>query len=246
MNTIFRLVVVLAFVSTGLVSVGCSSGQFGRSTEWSDSTRFERPDLSAREAAKTLEQRLEGHQRELNVSREQLAVLEQFNRELEDSQLPVAISILNQRVEELEQNVTDLSWRLNRAVVAASEGSMEDFSMVVRAAPEAPEHPTRQSRAVLKELDSRYLQLKREIDSLALNISNAELEQSRRGELSSEATRQVNIDRSRREMLSEEYLKTEWRVQVAQIAVSHRSRLDISPLLIQPESQSASELATGE
>lgn len=237
------LIIVTALVAVGLFCTGCSS--FGtRSGEYPvDTARFAKPDTSAKEAAAELGERLEVHQNELNCVREQLAILNAVSSQLDDPQLPGAIRILEQRAAQLEVNVAEISRRFERAAAAANQGSYEDFTMALREAPELPHDTVRSPRDILNEVGGRYQQLNREIQSLALHISNAEVEMERRGNDSRSLTTQYEIDRARKDSLVEEFLETEWRVAIAQCAVNHRSRLDLSQVLVQPES--SQELAQG-
>lgn len=243
MSSKCSVLVMVMLVVTAVFGTGCSS--LGtRNREFSvDSARFAEPDMDAKSAAKELGTRLEAFQNELNCAREQLAILNAINATLDDPQLPGAITVLDDRVAQLEINVAELARRHERAVTAASQGSYEDFSMALREAPELPRDAVRDSRDVLSRLGGRYQQLNREIQALALHISNAEVEMERRGTDSRSLTTQHEIDLSRRDSLVEEFLKTEWRVAVAQCAVNYRSRFDLTPLLTQPESSQDAALS---
>ncbi|MCB0344929.1 MAG: hypothetical protein KDD66_07420 [Bdellovibrionales bacterium] len=230
--------IVIVLVAIGLVfGTGCSSTMRTGDREYPvDTARFAKPDTDAKNAAKELGKRLEVYQNELNCAREQLAVLRAVRATLDDPQLPGAIAVIEQRVAQLELSVADLSRRHERAVAAASQGSYEDFTMSLREAPELPHDSVRDSRDVLSQLGGRYQQLNREIQALALHISNAEVEMERRGDENRSLGMQYEIDQARHDSLVEEFLKTEWRVAIAQCAVNYRSRLDLSTLLTQPES----------
>lgn len=246
MYTLRTIVIVSLLAAVGLFSGGCSSGTFlKRDGNYRDpvlSERFERPNMSAREATKELEKRLAERVRELDTARSQIAILNAVM--IDDPQLEVASDIINGRITSLEEDVRELGWKHERAVEAASLGSVEDFAMTLTGAPQLLREPTQSCESVCKELNKRFLQLEAEVDARALHINRSELDAQRLGGLSRDREKQLATDRSEKERLEEELLETGWRLEIAQVAATNRSKLDIAPLLTAPEISAGSGTAS--